>query len=183
MKSVANRIAIRAVTDADLPAIDAIDFGTDLELDWRYGGKVPAPNDRRARLWGPRVLFQQAIVTLPEQRCIGYGTLYDYDLRSQHAWVATAVETRRGANWAVLGVGLFIAAAFQEWPLRFVYAETNAANFEQFSSVVSSGVATVVGTFPDRQRLPNGQTADVFWLQISRDAWEGSSVAQYFISP
>ena len=174
-----NRIVLRPVLPSDYQRLYAIESDPATALTWRYRGAMPPIEEYEAALWKQT---QQIMVVEGRDTgtVVGYLQLHDLDLRAGHGWVSLySGPEHRGSGLVMEGGLAFTEWAFNEWPIRWLYAHSFEHNVHSFESGIRRGSAVRLGVLRERM-LVDGEFTDVHVIGIERERWFASTVRRRF---
>jgi RimJ/RimL family protein N-acetyltransferase len=169
-KLVGRRVALRPVRPADYDLLYRMELSEALGQRWRHRGWTPSPERFVQSLW-EGVTAQFMVVDKSTNEPVGLVAGYGLDWRDATCSLAiTAFPSHIGAGWILEGAELFLDYLFMLFPLRKVYAETVAGNYETFTA----GAGLV---FHEEGRLRDhdfydGKYWDKVTLAVYRDEWQ-----------
>jgi RimJ/RimL family protein N-acetyltransferase len=166
------RSLLRPLDPSDYPALYEAEFSPELIATWRHRGVSASPEEFHRLLW-QGVATQFAVCTPEDPTIRGLVTLYDADMRNQHASFAILSTGGRGQGAAVMeAVFLFITYAFDVFPLRKLYAEVLGFNLPAFQSAYGKYL-TEEGVLREHE-YHDGRWWPKYIFAIHREAWDES---------
>ncbi|MFN8050583.1 MAG: GNAT family protein [Acidimicrobiales bacterium] len=103
---------------------------------------------------------------------LGLLTLYGMNHRDQFAYLAAVrFGPASDAVRFVKDLEQFISEAFEQFPIRKLYAEVLAPNMHQIKTLLSLGLATIEGQLVGHSYL-DGEWQDQYVLAIHRETWQ-----------
>ncbi|HTO01753.1 MAG TPA: hypothetical protein VL068_13870 [Microthrixaceae bacterium] len=168
------KVTSRPTEPDDFDTLDEIDISAASTWGWRYGRELPSRKERQQFMF-EGALLQRLFLSNTDGSVIGYGTIYDADLRNGTAWLAlVASPERRGTGTSLVGLGLLVEEAFAEWPLRKLYIEASDLSLSRYASGMRDGTIVSVGKFEEQIELPDGTLASTHWLELDREVWRAT---------
>lgn len=170
MKIAARRARLRPIVSADHGRLYAMALAE--EIPWQWAGMFPTFESFSATLASDSH-FLMAIVDghRPEESAVGFVGVYGMNLIAQNAFflMGVSAEARR-AIWPIEAALLMIQFAFDRYPLRKLYAETNRTRLKQFAQGSTVGLFNVVAEIPEHS-FRNGALVEMVLLALERDDW------------
>lgn len=136
------RSVLRPIEGEDFEIARRLEFSALAEerTSWRQVASMEPPDDYGQGLLAG-TLCMRTVVRVDKP--IALVSAYDWSPRNGTVSVAATRLTLRPSPYAVVGVGLFIAMVFADWPIRILRLEGPSSAVVQFQSVSSLGFSEV----------------------------------------
>jgi RimJ/RimL family protein N-acetyltransferase len=170
------RCRLSATDQADVPEIARMANDPEIGQRWRMKGQMLSPDMAYAVLWKDAYL-NLSIRVGKDPSVVGLFSVTGFDHTNRHAALSILLGRRLvGSGLGVEAMALGINFTFASTPLRKLYGQVPAYNFDQFASG-SAKFFEVEGRLAEHEYF-QGTYWDMFIISVTRERWEDESVAR-----
>jgi len=175
LANVARRVSLQPLTPQEYDFVYAITTDPSAAFRWRYRAMPPPYESVVHLIRSDEALVQFVVEDKRDRVPIGLASAFAYDFRHACCQLGVIMAPERSGVGAGIEAGLLLLDfVFRVWPLRFVYMEVPAFNFDQVSAGANR-LYEEVGRLR-QHRFYRGSFVDVVTLRVTRDAWVNSPV-------